>query len=169
VGRNAETCVVVKAAPSAALVMAEPNFLLEFEIVAFDPPSHLRQINQALERDVGGQCGKPVVVRLGFAVRPFDQQPLFIRGFVPPGVVMGRTHPQSSKSRRQRRVAAVPPGNLLPGIRGKFSASVLTETGRCASSRRNCLAGRPRPERGAGGSGASPGRQTVVVGWIPTA
>jgi hypothetical protein len=30
--------------------MAEPNFLLEFEIVAFDPLSHLRQINQALER-----------------------------------------------------------------------------------------------------------------------
>jgi len=49
VGRNAETCVMVKAAPSAAFVAAELNFLLEFEIVAFGPPAHLRQIDHALE------------------------------------------------------------------------------------------------------------------------
>ena len=30
---------MVKAAPSAAFVVAEPYFLLEFEIVAFDPPA----------------------------------------------------------------------------------------------------------------------------------
>src|ERR1700693_4171152 len=74
---------MVKAAPAAAFVVAEPNLLLEFEIVAFDPPAHLRQIDQALEGNVGWQRGKPVVVRLGFALRPFDQQPLFIRGVVP--------------------------------------------------------------------------------------
>ena len=32
---------------------------------------------------------------------------------------------------------------------------------------RNRLAGRPRPDLGAGGNGASPGRQTIVVGWMP--
>ena len=68
---------MVKAAPSAAFVVAEPHFLLEFEIVAFDPPSHLRQIDQVLERDVGWQRAEPVVVRFGVALRPFDQQPLF--------------------------------------------------------------------------------------------
>jgi hypothetical protein len=31
--------VVVKAAPAAALVMTEADLLLEFEIVAFDPPA----------------------------------------------------------------------------------------------------------------------------------
>jgi hypothetical protein len=40
---------MVKAAPSAAFVVAEPNLLLEFEIIAFDPPPHLRQIDQTLE------------------------------------------------------------------------------------------------------------------------
>ena len=110
---------MVKAAPSAAFVVAEPSFLLEFEIVAFDPPSHLRQIDQVLERDVGWQGAEPVVVRFGFALRPFDQQPLFIRGFVPLRVIMCRTHPRASESRRQRRVAAVAPGDLLPGIGGK--------------------------------------------------
>ncbi len=48
-------------------------------------------------------------------------------------------------------------------------ASVLTETGRCVLSRRSRLAGRPRPDLGAGGNGASPGRQTIVVGMMPTA
>jgi hypothetical protein len=30
---------MVKAAPSAAFVAAEPNLLLEFEVIAFDPPA----------------------------------------------------------------------------------------------------------------------------------
>ena len=117
---------MVKAAPSAAFVVAEPNFLLEFEIVAFDPPPHLRQIDQTLERDVGWQRGEPVVIRFGFALRPFDQQPLFVRGFVPLRVTMCWTHPQPDKSRRQRRVAAVPPGDWLPGIGGKFQSQRLS-------------------------------------------
>jgi hypothetical protein len=33
---------MVKAAPSAAFAVAEPNFLLKFETVAFDPTSHLQ-------------------------------------------------------------------------------------------------------------------------------
>jgi hypothetical protein len=40
---------MVKAAPSAAFVVAEPHFLLEFEIVTFDAPAQLGQIDQALE------------------------------------------------------------------------------------------------------------------------
>jgi hypothetical protein len=63
---------MAEATPSAAFVVAETDFLLEFEIIAFDPPAHLRHIDQALERDVGWQFGEPVVVRLGFALRPFD-------------------------------------------------------------------------------------------------
>jgi len=119
VGCNAETCVMVKATPSAAFVVAESDFLLEFEIIPFDPPPHLRLIDQALERDVGWQRGKPVVVRLGFALRPLDQQPLFSQGFVSLGVVVRRADPQSSEPRRQWRIAALPPGDLLSDIGGK--------------------------------------------------
>jgi hypothetical protein len=46
-------------------------------------------------------------------------------------------------------------------------ARVLAATGRCVASRRNRLAGRPRPDLGTGGNGASPGRQTIVVGRMP--
>ena len=41
------------------------------------------------------------------------------------GVIMCRAHPQSSKPRSQWRVAAVPPGHLLPGIGGKFHGQRL--------------------------------------------
>ena len=88
---------MVKAAPSAAFVVAEPNLLLEFEIIAFDPPAQLGQIDQALERDVGRQRGEPVVVRLGFALRPLDQQPLFSGGFVSLRVIVRRADPQPGK------------------------------------------------------------------------
>jgi hypothetical protein len=62
--------MMVKAAPSAAFVVAEPDLLLEFEVIAFNAPAQLGRIDQALERDVGWQCGEPVMVRLGFALGP---------------------------------------------------------------------------------------------------
>jgi hypothetical protein len=42
---------MMEAAPSAALVI-KPDLLLQFEIVALDPPAELGQIDQALECDV---------------------------------------------------------------------------------------------------------------------
>jgi ATP-dependent Clp protease adapter protein ClpS len=51
--------VVVKAAPTAAFVVSWPDLLLEFEIVALDPPAEFGMIDHALERDVGRQRGEP--------------------------------------------------------------------------------------------------------------
>jgi len=39
VGSETECRVVVEASPAPALVMTEPEFLLEVEIVAFDAPA----------------------------------------------------------------------------------------------------------------------------------
>jgi hypothetical protein len=61
---------MVEAAPAAACVVAEADLLFQFQIVAFDPPAQLGLIDQALERVVGGQRAKPVMVRLCFTVRP---------------------------------------------------------------------------------------------------
>src|ERR1700674_1688288 len=116
---------MMEAAPSSTLVMIEPNLLLQFEIVALDPPAELGQIDQALERDVGWQGGKPVVIRLGFAVRPFDQQPLFGGGLAPPGGAMCHTHPQAGKARGQDCIGPRPPADLLPGIEGKLQGQRL--------------------------------------------
>ena len=90
---------MVKATPTAAFIVTETKFLLEFEIISLDPPAQFGLIDHTFERDVGGQCGKPVVIRFGFTLRPLDQQPFFSRRLAPPGVVMGRADQPSGKPR----------------------------------------------------------------------
>ena len=80
--------MMVKATPTAAFIVTETKFLLEFEIISLDPPAKFGLIDHTFERDVGGQCGKPVVIRFGFTLRPLDQQPFFSRRLAPPGVVI---------------------------------------------------------------------------------
>jgi hypothetical protein len=168
---------MVEATPSAAFVVTEADLLLEFEIVALDSPAKFGLIDHA-KRDVGWQRGEPAVVRLGLGFRPLDQQPLFSRRLASPGVPrvgLKAARGQALCAGRTRQRANRVSGVLLPSrhvivcqLSGAGSrARVLAATGRCVSSWRNRLAGRPRPELGAGGKGASPGRQTIVVGRIP--
>jgi len=117
--------MMMAAAPSAALVMIKPDLLLAFEIVALDPPAQLGQVNHTLERDVGRQDGEPVVIRLGVAVRPLDQPPLFVCWLAPSGIAMRRAYPRAGKARGQDCIAALPPSDLLPGIGGKLQGQRL--------------------------------------------
>src|SRR5277367_2943367 len=116
---------MVKASPAATFIVTEANLLLEFEIVALNSPAHLGLIDHALERGVGWQRGEPVGIRFGFALRPFDQQPLLWRRLAASGVVVRRSHPPSGKPRGQWGVAAVPPRNLLPGISSELQCQCL--------------------------------------------
>jgi hypothetical protein len=43
--------MVMKAAPSAALEMAQPNLLLELLIIALDAPAQFGDVDQAIEGD----------------------------------------------------------------------------------------------------------------------
>ena len=43
---------MVEAAPSPSFKMSQPDLLLEFLIVAFDPPSQLGNVDELTERDV---------------------------------------------------------------------------------------------------------------------
>jgi hypothetical protein len=52
VSGNAQTRVVMEAAPPASFKVSKPDLLLEFKIVALDPPTQLGGINQAAEADV---------------------------------------------------------------------------------------------------------------------
>jgi hypothetical protein len=90
---------MVETTPTPAFVMTESYFLLEFEVIALDPPAKFCLIDHAFERDLSWQCGKPVVIRFGFTLRPLDQQPFFSRRLAPPGVVMRRADPPSGKPR----------------------------------------------------------------------
>src|SRR5713226_3574962 len=83
---------MVEAAPAAALVMPKAEFLLEFLVIALDPPAQLGQINQSLEGDVVGKVGEPIFGRLPLTRRPFDQQPFLAAPFGQGFVAMGGAH-----------------------------------------------------------------------------
>jgi hypothetical protein len=65
---------MMEAAPSAPFIMAEPNLLLEFLIIALDAPTQLCGVDQIAECDVARQGRKPVPGGLLLALGPLDQQ-----------------------------------------------------------------------------------------------
>lgn len=70
---DAEACMMMEASPATPLVMAEPEFLFEFLIVALDAPAQFGGADERCERSVGGESGEPVFERLGIALGAFDQ------------------------------------------------------------------------------------------------
>ena len=68
---------MVEPAPASALVVAEPDLLLEFLIVALDAPAQFGDVNEIAEGDVSWEGRKPVFGRLVLALWPLDQQPFF--------------------------------------------------------------------------------------------
>src|SRR5262245_38488227 len=105
---------MVKAAPSAAFVVSEPDLLLEFLVVALDAPAQLGEVDQSIEDDFFRQVREPVTGRFGFALRPFDQQPLGRMRRVPSIVVMGRAYPQPARARAKPVVGAFTPSDRAP-------------------------------------------------------
>src|SRR5665213_3467472 len=55
IGGDAQGSVVVKATPVAPLIVTEPEFLLQFLIVALDAPAQLDQTDQFFEGDTRRQ------------------------------------------------------------------------------------------------------------------
>ena len=94
---------------------------------------------RCLSQPVEAQSARSDLVPLhcGFSFQPHSPS----RGFVPPGVIMRWTHPQSSKSRHQWRVAAVLPGDCPRGIGGKLQGQPL-DRDLGDASRRACAAWR---------------------------
>ena len=100
---------MVKAGPAAALIVAEPEFLLEFLIIALDEPSQLGEIDEALDRGLGGEVGEPVLCRFVCAQGPLDEQPMRqVRWFAPAD---GRVDSEGGKARAQGRGAALTPSH----------------------------------------------------------
>src|SRR5262245_42719426 len=67
-----------------------------------------------LEGDVLGQSGKPILGRLGFPVRPLDQQPFFAARLAQPGIAMRRPHALPCKTRGEPVRGALAPRDGLP-------------------------------------------------------
>src|ERR1700689_1752175 len=106
---------MVEASPAAPLVMSKAEFLLEFLVIALDPPAQLGQIDQPLEGDVG-KVDEPIFGRLLLARRPFDQQPFFGAQFRR-GFVAGAAPPPSpGKTRGQPIGRSLAPSDHLPRL-----------------------------------------------------
>src|SRR5882757_11432560 len=99
---------MMEAAPSAPLIMAEPDLLLEFLIIALDTPAQLGGIDQIAKRDVFRKCREPVFGWLILALGPLDQQPLLC-GLLGTFVAGRNAHTHTCKPRGQPFVGAFPP------------------------------------------------------------
>ena len=106
VGGDAQRGEVMKAAPAAALEVAEAELLFELLVVALDAPAQLGHAHQLLQRGGGGQGTQEVSGRFGFATRPLDQQPLLGMGFGVPRC--GRLVADGTQDRLRQ------PGDLAP-------------------------------------------------------
>src|SRR5262245_25513841 len=116
---------MMKATPAAALIVAEPDLLLEFVIVAFDAPAQFGEIDQTGEADVLGQSRQPIFCRLLLAVGPFDQQPFLRPGLAAIEVAPGDPNAQARKARSERSVRSLPPRDRPPGSGRKAERKVF--------------------------------------------
>src|ERR1700722_2637809 len=110
--------VVMEAAPSAAFVVPEADLLLDLQVVALDAPAQLGDIDEATETGARRKRRQPVPGRLGFAVRPFDQQPLLCQGFRQ-HITMRSAYAHARKPRRQPVGRAFSPPDRAPGMVGQ--------------------------------------------------
>ena len=134
---------MVEAAPSPPFEMSEPDLLLEFLIVTFDPPSQLGNIDELTRRDVFRERRQPIFDWLLLAVGPFDQQPLLRSSVGKPVVTMRDTNANTGKSRGQLLSRGFPPLILRQARFGRDNASSLTDAGLCLLSRRSSFGGPP--------------------------
>src|ERR1017187_8570567 len=103
---------MVKSSPVAAFVMTQPEFLLEFLVVALDHPTVLADPNQPFQREFRWQTRQPVAAWLPCAGGPLDQQPLLR----PCAFAVGRgSDPQCGETRMQRFFTAFAPSHLEIG------------------------------------------------------
>jgi hypothetical protein len=105
---------MVEAAPSPPFKMPEPDLLLEFLIVALDPPPQLGNVDEVTEHDVFRKSRQPIFDRLLLIVGPFDQQPLLRPAVGKPVIPMRDTNAHTGKSRGQLLRGAFSPCDLAP-------------------------------------------------------
>src|ERR1700757_1698653 len=78
-----------------------------------------------METDVAWKSREPVLGRLLFALRPFDQQPFFWRTISGLIVAMGGANADAGKARGKRFRRAFTPGDCTPVACGQNEREVL--------------------------------------------
>ena len=67
---------MIEAAPAPAFEVIQPQLVLQFLIVALDPPAQHREPSHVGARGRRRQGGEPILDRRGFPARPLDEQAL---------------------------------------------------------------------------------------------
>lgn len=116
VGGDARGCVMMKSAPSSALIVTQSEFLLEVLVIALNAPTHMRLGHQVIEGDVLRQRRQVVLEGIGVFGRPFDQQPLLRAQARLAGVTPGMTHPYGGKASTERLVGSLAPANGVKSV-----------------------------------------------------
>src|SRR5215213_11878965 len=106
--------MVVEAAPTTALGVPEPEFLLELLVVALNAPPELGEFDHAREANVLWQGREPVLGGLLLALRPLDQEPFLQARLSQPVIAMSGSHPHPCKARGEPIGCALAPGDLGP-------------------------------------------------------
>src|SRR5512134_174102 len=117
--------MMVKAAPSATLVVSKPEFLLEVLIIALDPPASLRLPHEFGEGGVGREGGEPVLRRLFLTFWPLDQTPFLGTRFRAIDVAMGGADAHGGEARGQPGIGALAPGDTPPCRRRQADGEFL--------------------------------------------
>src|SRR6516164_10500921 len=133
---------MLEAPPPPALEMIQPEFVLEFLVVALDAPPQLREADEVSDRDRLRQRRQPVLRRLGVALGPLDQQPLFGPGRGALFVAMRRPDAEPCEPRAHRPPGAFAPRHNPPGGRRQFGGQLAETDGSMRS-------GAPDAARGA--------------------
>src|SRR5260370_21404297 len=107
---------MMEAAPAAALIVAEADFLLEVVIIAVDAPPKLGDVDEAAERHILVDGCEPEFGGRGLVLGPFDEQCFFAEPCFAPDRRGAHTH--AGKARLQLLVRAFPPRDGAPGVLG---------------------------------------------------
>src|SRR5438094_8446867 len=99
VRRDAQRGVVMKATPTAAFEVIEPEFVLELLVVALDATAKLGQPDEIGAPRRGRQRGQPVLCRRGFLPGPLDEQPFLRAGSRSQLIAVGGTHAEAGEAR----------------------------------------------------------------------
>ncbi|CAO3416048.1 hypothetical protein [Azospirillum endophyticum] len=117
VGGDAQCRVMVESAPAPALIMAEAEFLLEFEVIAFDARPQLGGLHQGVEPGRLRQRRQPLLGRLLFVLGPFDQQPPLPAALRPLLVAVRGVNANGGKTGGKRRDRSFTPCHGAPRLR----------------------------------------------------
>src|SRR3954454_23543811 len=110
---------MVEAAPAAALVVPEPEFLLELLVIALDAPPELGEFDHTLKADVLWQGREPVLGGLLLGFRPLDHEPFLRAQLIAPVIAMSGAHAHPCEARGEPIGDALAPGDLGPRLRPK--------------------------------------------------